>query len=198
MNRKLRWGLVFCMALCASGCDQFTGLEISAIQGLAKLRKKNQDSPRVAVAQVSHSKPLSGSDQFFQEIQHHDPRSVVAGFLEGIKRGDSQTLQRLLTARAMAACESSGLRLSVPAEHPLAVCRVLQADYLPGDSAAAHVRCLWSDTDSTGNMPATEVIFVLRDEESGWRIAGLVMEGAGAADVFDLESVIELESLISL
>lgn len=192
----LRWELLFCIfCMCATGCDRISGFECAVLPGLAELR--HHDSNREGETLVGTAdESVATGDAFFQQIQHDDPRSVVSGFLKAIKRADGRTLQRLLTAGAMAACESHGVQLAVPKEHPLAACRVLQTDFLPGESAAAHVRCLWSD--SSGDASAQEVVFVLRNEDPGWRIAGMVVEGAGIADVFDLESVSELQSLSAI
>lgn len=195
-----RWVLMLCIGcLCCVGCDQLAALELAALPGLAKLsRQKVNASCETGIVLSRAAVKPAGDDSFFDNVQHDDPRSVVTGFLEAIKRADGPTLQRLLTARAREACQSNGLELAVSQEHPLAACRVLQADYLPGDSAAAHVRCLWSDAALDVSAPAKEVIFVLRSEARGWRIAGMVVEALGGADVFDLESDVELQSLSAI
>lgn len=163
---------------------------------------------------IESSSKLAIDDSAFRAIRHADPRAVVEAFLSAVKRADSHMLRRLMSHRCLATCDSDGLELTIPQPSPVAECRVFHAEYLPNNRRAAHVRCLWSDAQSTRDF-----IFVLRyeaeqvvreaaeenvasttrnlSEPAVWRIAGLAVPGSHGTEIFDLESSADLRSLVT-
>jgi hypothetical protein len=72
------------------------------------------------------------------------------------------------------------LALKRTAEHELSVAPPGSptAEFTVGDIAyieggGAHVASTWSDVDATGNRRSDTLVWMLRREEGGWRIAGL-------------------------
>lgn len=210
-NCQTWWIGLFCLgcALCA-GCDRLVAMPEwdDWAAGETALIGGSQSADVTAVAPILDLSPSSSAlpldDSAFRRIRHEDPRAVVEAFLDAVKRADSRLLRRLMSHRCRTACDSMGLELTITQPSPFAECRAFHAEFLPDNREAAHVRCLWSDS-----QPTRDFVFVLRYETSppssskptgvktaGWRIAGLAVPSSSGTEVFDLESSGDLRSLV--
>ena len=62
-----------------------------------------------------------------------------------------------------------------PPGSPTAKFAVGKVEYVTPQKDGAHVVCSWSDVDAEGQTRTDQIIWVLRKEIEGWRIAGMVM-----------------------
>jgi len=210
------WRICLTCLSCAlyAGCDRLAALpeweEWAAGEATLITGASVESGAPVDDLSFRSGRRLAIDDSAFRAIRHDDPRAVVEAFLEAVKRADNHVLHRLMSHRCLATCESDGLELVISRPSPVAEYRVFHAEYVPDNRKAAHVRCLWSDAQSTRDF-----IFVLRNESGAsasssrvqaegvsiagaavWRIAGLAVPGSHRTEIFDLESSGDLSSLV--
>lgn len=102
------------------------------------------------------------------------PDQVVTVFLDAMKAADGPTVEALLTAKA----REETIRHNMPVEPvaaPHAQFQVAAPQYLPMNSNGAHVQAQWVESDGMLTYTHT-VIWVLRRQTDGWRIAGFAIE----------------------
>lgn len=102
------------------------------------------------------------------------PDQVVTVFLDAMRAADAPTIEALLTAKA----REETIRHQMPVEPvgaPHAQFQVAAPQYLPMNPNGAHVQTQWVESD--GQQTYTHsVIWVLRRQTDGWRIAGFAIE----------------------
>lgn len=102
------------------------------------------------------------------------PDQVIAVFLDALRGGDQATTATLLTAKALA--ETSQRNLSVcPQATPHMQYQISQVEVLPDNPNGAHVNVVWSEKYSDGTV-SYDVVWVLRRQTEGWRVAGMAIE----------------------
>jgi hypothetical protein len=102
------------------------------------------------------------------------PDQVVSVFLDALRGGDQATTAALLTAKALT--ETSQRNLSVcPQATPNMQYQVTKSEVLPENPSGAHVNVTWSETYPDGTV-SYEVVWVLRKQPEGWRVAGMAIE----------------------
>ena len=102
------------------------------------------------------------------------PDQVVATFLGALRSGDKPTTAALLTTKARAETAKHQLAID-PLSAPNAKYEVLKPEYLTGNPDGAHVASSWSETYEDGTV-TYDIVWVLRREAGGWRIAGMASE----------------------
>jgi hypothetical protein len=102
------------------------------------------------------------------------PDQVVSVFLDSMKVGDAPTIEALLTTKAREETRRHQMPVE-PMAAPNAQFQVGAPAYLPMNPDGAHVQAQWVETDGTNNYTHS-VIWVLRRETAGWRIAGFAIE----------------------
>jgi hypothetical protein len=104
------------------------------------------------------------------------PEKAVEAFLQAVKKGDDAQAEALLTPTAKQKTKQAGLDVAPPASDT-AQFQVGQVEIVgPG---AAHVGCELTDLDDSGQPHTSKIVWMLREEANGWRIAGM------ATKVFD-------------
>jgi hypothetical protein len=102
------------------------------------------------------------------------PEQVVSVFLDALRAGDQATTAALLTGKALT--ETSKRNLSVcPQATPNMEYKVMSSEVLPENPSGAHVSVRWTENYSDGNVEY-DVVWVLRRQQEGWRIAGMAIE----------------------
>jgi hypothetical protein len=102
------------------------------------------------------------------------PEQVVTYFLEAIRNGDEATTASLLTTKARE--ETAKHQMDVaPQSAPGAKYQVAPAQILPDNPDGAHVNSVWTETYPDGTL-SYDVVWVLRRQTEGWRIAGMAAE----------------------
>ncbi|HWB14068.1 MAG TPA: hypothetical protein VG826_32880 [Pirellulales bacterium] len=98
---------------------------------------------------------------------------VVQQFLQAIKTGDDTKSNDLLTPLARQKTAEMDMAVA-PMGSDSASFTVGQVE-LPEDGGGelAHVESTWTDIDDDGQPRTDEILWVLRLEEQGWRIAGM-------------------------
>lgn len=106
------------------------------------------------------------------------PEKIVNSFLEAVRTGDDQTAAAMLTPLAIERTSEHQLKVA-PTGSPTAQFTIGEVDFIEG--GGAHVASTWSDViDDQGNRRTDTLVWMLRREQTGWRIAGLgavVIEG---------------------
>lgn len=102
------------------------------------------------------------------------PDQVVSVFLDALRGGDQATTAALLTAKALA--ETSQRDLSVcPQATPNMKYKINAAEVLPENPNGAHVNVTWMESYPDGDL-SYDVVWVLRKQQEGWRVAGMAIE----------------------
>jgi hypothetical protein len=102
------------------------------------------------------------------------PEQVVSVFLDALRGGDQATTAALLTSKALT--ETSQRSLSVcPQATPNMQYQVTKSEVLPENPSGAHVNVTWTESYPDGNL-SYEVVWVLRKQQEGWRVAGMAIE----------------------
>jgi hypothetical protein len=107
------------------------------------------------------------------------PSETVARFYEALRSGEDRAIAALLTDKARAETANNGLDIQSQGSAQLEY-QLGEVDYINDSMDGAHVKSLWIDYAPDGEKAATEVIWVLRKQAEGWRIAGMatqVVEG---------------------
>ena len=100
------------------------------------------------------------------------PDAVVTAFLESLRKGNDVLAASLLTDRARQETAKKGLKVQPPGT-PDMTYQIGQTEYVSEAKDGAHVGSVWSEKGPTGETESFEVIWVLRLEAQGWRIAGM-------------------------
>lgn len=102
------------------------------------------------------------------------PDQVVTVFLDAMRAADASTIETLLTSKA----REETVRHNMPVEPvaaPHAQFQVAAPQYLPMNPNGAHVQAQWVESDGTDTYTHS-VIWVLRRQAEGWRVAGFAIE----------------------
>lgn len=120
------------------------------------------------------------------------PKEALGRFLTAVKAGDDEGAAAMLTTLARQKTTEKGLTVAPPGSDT-ATFKVSQVE-MKGDSGA-YVACQWTETDGQGAKTTDEVVWVMSREESGWRIAGMVVKVFPDLDaiVFNFEDPDEME-----
>lgn len=154
------WKLPLIVALIAggfSGCGKSDPV-LPAAQG-------NQE-------QTGGTTPVAGPPK--QVPVDATPDQVVTVFLDAMRAADAPTIEALLTAKA----REETIRHQMPVEPvaaPHAQFQVAAPQYLPMNPNGAHVQAQWIESDGQDTYTHS-VIWVLRRQADGWRIAGFAIE----------------------
>ncbi len=108
-------------------------------------------------------------------VDMRPPEDVTADFLEGVRTGADKKTASLLTPTARAKTADQELVVAPPgsetASFAIRECSLVQD--------GARVACDWTDVGADGRMHTDRIVWLLRKEPVGWRIAGM------ATKVFD-------------
>jgi hypothetical protein len=102
-----------------------------------------------------------------------DPaKATVTAFLEAIKRGDDATARTMLTKVARAKTEELGISVAPPMTST-ATYSIRECELIPGTDDLVHVGTTWTDTDPDGFTTTENVVWAVRLDPEGWRVAGM-------------------------
>ncbi|MBB75313.1 MAG: hypothetical protein CMJ75_12460 [Planctomycetaceae bacterium] len=125
-----------------------------------------------------------------QAVAVDSPGQAVSLFLEALRDSDEARTVNLMTSQARKAVDSSE-RVSFGLQDTQGIeFQVGETRYLPGKHKRAHVDVCWDGTD---------VVFALREQESGWRIAGFAapLVPNGRLEYLNFEDPTEMLAKIS-
>jgi hypothetical protein len=121
----------------------------------------------ITAAGCSQSEPASAEATAAKDVVA--PDKVVGQFLAAVSKGDKTTANNLLTP--LARTKTAEMQMELPGGSPTAEFQVGEVELV--DQGGAHVACDWTDVDAEGQRHTDKVIWVLRQEDEGWRIAGM-------------------------
>ncbi len=102
------------------------------------------------------------------------PDQVVSVFLDALKGGDTATKASFLTTKALAETTKHEFEVN-PQSAPNAKYEVHPPEYLANNPDGAHVTSVWTESYEDGTV-TYDVVWVLRRQIEGWRIAGMAIE----------------------
>ncbi len=115
----------------------------------------------------STSAPQSGGTE---TVDTRTPEEVTAEFLEAVRTGDDKKTAALLTPSAREKTADQELVVAPPgsetADFAIRECMMVEDN-------GARVACDWTDVGADGRMHTDRIIWLLRKEPVGWRIAGM-------------------------
>jgi len=160
MKRTIRTVLIATLALIIAGCGGSSTPSGSSVS--------TADQRNVERNATDGNHPPSSS-----------PADTVARFYEALRSGEAAAIAALLTDKARAETATAGLDIQSQGSSQLEY-QLGEVDYINESMDGAHVKSLWIDYSPDGEKLATEVIWVLRKQVEGWRVAGMatqVVEG---------------------
>lgn len=98
------------------------------------------------------------------------PEVTVFNFLEAVRIGDDKTAAEMLTPLAREKTEELDMVVAPPGSDTASF-EVGEVEMVAEDGA--HVASVWRDIDEDGETQADEIVWMLRREFDGWRIAGM-------------------------
>lgn len=101
---------------------------------------------------------------------HGNPADAVRAFLDAVRVGDEAKAGGMLTPLARKRTSEHDLVVAPPGS-PTAKFTVDGVEMIADDGA--HVASTWSDVDETGQQHVDTIVWMLRKETEGWRIAGM-------------------------
>lgn len=102
-----------------------------------------------------------------------DPaKATVTAFLEAIKRGDDAAARAMLTKVARAKTQELGISVAPPVTST-ATYSIRECELIPGNEDLIHVGTTWTDTDPDGFTTTENVVWAVRLDPEGWRVAGM-------------------------
>ncbi|MFM8892073.1 MAG: hypothetical protein ACKOTB_10725 [Planctomycetia bacterium] len=105
-------------------------------------------------------------------------KATVTAFLEAIKRGDDTAARAMLTKVARAKTEELGISVAPPVTSS-STYTIRESEVVGDGDDIVHVSTTWTDTDSDGFTTTENIIWAVRLDPEGWRVAGM------ATKIFD-------------
>lgn len=128
------------------------------------------DGPGAADAQAADAKASAGQ----AAVDVPPPDVAVMEFLNAVKRGDDERSAQMLTPLARQKTAELDMVVAPPGSDT-ATFKVGQVE-LVADGEVAHVESTWTDLGDDGKPRDESIIWMLRREPEGWRIAGMATE----------------------
>ncbi len=164
--------------------------------------KSDGDSEKVThlgpsdTTNVSHN-AMATTTKFSQK---ETPDKAVIQFLQAAKAGDQHRLATLMTEKAREVTEKHNVNFELETYRDASF-DVGEYEYLTPDKDSAHVACKWTDRDAEGEAFTHDVIWVLRKEDEGWRVAGMITrpfpdEQPVAFDYEDFRALMEAKTSV--
>ena len=98
------------------------------------------------------------------------PEMTVFNFLEAVRTGDDSTAAEMLTPLARKKTDELDMVVAPPGSDTASF-EVGEVELVADDGA--HVSSVWTDLDELGDPRSDTIVWMLRREFDGWRIAGM-------------------------
>jgi hypothetical protein len=102
--------------------------------------------------------------------QQSDPAAAVFDFLEAVRTGNDEKAAMMLTKTARQKTAEKNMEVAPPGSDT-AQFKVGKVEHLAQDTA--RVASTWSDLDENSQRRTDEILWMVRREPEGWRIAGV-------------------------
>ena len=162
-----RIATIFTLSLTACVLLGCTGSEAPAPASDAGTPQTNTPATAAAQPAAPARKPVEVAVEAL-------PEQVVSTFLAALKAGDEATTAALLTTKAREETAKHEIAVA-PQSAPGATYQVSPGKVLEDNPNGAHVSSVWTETYPDGSI-TYEIVWVLRRQDNGWRIAGMALE----------------------
>jgi hypothetical protein len=98
------------------------------------------------------------------------PAGAVYEFLVAVRKGDDMTAERMLTSLARKKTQEMNMVVAPPGSDTASF-EIGKVTML--DQNRAEVLCKWTDREPDGTVRSDEIIWLVRKEPEGWRVAGM-------------------------
>lgn len=142
----------------SSGQEIDAALQAPVVQLRPDFAIETRDHSIDATSQV----PLAAADT-------SRPDAVVGAFLDALRDGNDAIAEALLTTIARRETQKHDLPVQAPGS-PSARYQIGEVKHVQG---GVHVNSIWSEVDPEGEQSVFEIVWVLRQEPIGWRVAGM-------------------------
>jgi hypothetical protein len=102
-------------------------------------------------------------------VDDSTPASTTTAFLEAVRTGNDQLAASLLTPKARQRTAEKGMVVAPTASESASY----QIHETVNNEGGVYVPSDWTDVDADGNMHTQRIVWALRKEAEGWRIAGM-------------------------
>jgi hypothetical protein len=121
------------------------------------------------------------------------PDAIVKAFLDAAKSSDREFAEQLLTKAARKETEREGLVIDPPGT-PEMTFEVAGVEFDEENPSASYVKVRWFEASS--DVDSSEIIWVLRKESHGWRIAGMTTpQGDGQFLTWNFEEPADMQEI---
>jgi len=120
----------------------------------------------------SKSTTVEGGQQWVENVP--TPDAVVREFLDAVRKGEDGVAELLLTDTARAETRKHDLSFAPPGSDT-AKFEVGKVEYVAVNEVA-HVESVWTDIGEDGQPEGNPIIWMLRRDPTGWRVAGMAMK----------------------
>ena len=165
-NLAIYWTGCFCLIWltgCSDSAEEVTSSESDSTPALVAPVVSFNAQPD---ATATNPRPLEPSVDLSTSAT---PQQVVQFFLTALQEGNDEQVTGLLTAKARTETEKHDLVVRSPGS-PSAEFSVGELEMVSG---GAYVNSQWSETAPDGLTQLFDIIWVLRQQTNGWRIAGM-------------------------
>ena len=118
-------------------------------------------------------------------------KEVCESFLGLLAQGERSLAEKLLTPQAFRTTVAAGLELQAMGD-PGTTLNVGEAAYATSRAIVAQVPC----TVKAADGPERKIEWLMRHTQSGWRIAGLIMQSGESSELLSLENKADVESIV--
>jgi hypothetical protein len=101
------------------------------------------------------------------------PQETVMEYLQAAKEGNEDVVAALLTEVARSKTAEDNIAVSPPGRET-ANFSVGNMEYVTPDKKTAHVASMWTDNDEQDKPQTLRIVWVVKQEPAGWRVAGMV------------------------
>jgi hypothetical protein len=136
---------------------------------------KSWQSAAILIVLTGCSPPGQSSSQpSSNNLTQGAPDQAVFDFLEAVRTGNDKKVEEMLTPIARQKTTEMQMVVAPPGS-ATAKFQVKGVEYVTPEKDGAHVLSTWTDvSDEQGHTRSDDIIWVLRRETEGWRIAGMV------------------------
>lgn len=173
MERLVRFHWLVLLAAGLAGCGQPSEQPAATDSAKPSLSAAAPAPPRTAM-----EKAVAPPHAVTEATPKLKPEQVVHQFLEAVRTGNDEQAAAMLTEIARQKTEEENLVVAPPGSDT-AKFEVGQVE-LDAEGGAC-VEAVWTDLDENGQPQSDRVLWMLRQEPQGWRIAGV------AAPIFEGE-----------
>lgn len=161
MNRLLFAGMGLTLGSMLAGCGQNNTPTAPTAQ-----------APALALPAAPSEKAAPAADPNVIP-QNLDPKQTIAHYLEAVKDGNEKRVTALLTDVARRKTAEARIAVAPPGSET-AVYSVGTVEFVTADKTTAHVASTWTDMDENEKPQTLPIVWVVRQEPAGWRVAGMM------------------------